>query len=71
MAVDVVRFVSNAFTSAFDVFLSILDATGLTPFYMAMIAILAVVVYLLTPILVPFGSSDTAKKSGKNNKSDE
>ena len=62
MGVQAVQLVSRALSYSFEVFTTLLDKAGLTPFYLSMVGILLVVTYLLTPFLVSAGS-DKAKKS--------
>lgn len=62
MAVEAVSVVARALAYSFEVFTTLLDKTGLTPFYLSMVGILLVVTYLLTPFLVSAGS-DKSKKS--------
>lgn len=70
MAIQAVQFVSRALSYSFEVFTTLLDKTGLTPFYLSMVAILLVVAYLLSPFLVPSGSdqalSDEVRKRNTN-----
>lgn len=69
MAFDAVGFVTRAFSSALDVFVTLMEKTGLTPFYLSMLTVLAVIVYLLGPFLSPM-SSDTARQVKSSRKED-
>lgn len=66
MGVQAVQLVSRALNYSFELFTTFLDKTGLTPFYLSMVAIMLVVAYLLSPFLVPAGSdralSDEVRK---------
>lgn len=64
MALHVVHIVSTCLQQGFDIFNHMLDATGLKPLYLAMFAMLVIVVYLLTPY-VRGVSSDMARDVGK------
>lgn len=63
MGVQAVQMVSRIFQYAFELFTTILDATGLMSFYLSMLAILFVVVYLLSPFVVTVGSDTVSDKS--------
>lgn len=69
MAVEAVSVVARALAYSFEVFTTLLDKTGLTPFYLAMAGIALVVAYLLSPFLVS-ARSDTARSVTKALKSD-
>ena len=69
MALDAVGFVTRAFSTALDVFVTLMEKTGLTPFYLSMLTVLALIVYLLGPLLSPM-SSDTARQSKSTRKGD-
>lgn len=69
MGLQAVQLISRALSYSFEVFTTLLDKTGLTPFYLSMVGILLVVTYLLTPFLVSSGS-DKAKKSKSDDKDD-
>lgn len=58
MAIEVVQLVTSALGYAFDMFVTLLDKTGLTSFYFSMLAILLIVTFLLAGFLVPAAGSD-------------
>lgn len=71
MAQDAVHIVNQSIQYAFEIFTTMLEKTGLTNYYLAMLAILLIVTYLLGNFLVPVGSdsvtSQSTKKSGNRN----
>lgn len=69
MGLQVVQLISRVFGYSFELFTTLLDKTGLMPFYLSMLSILIVVTYLLTPFLVPLGS-DKAKRSNSHDNND-
>lgn len=64
MAAQVVSFVSSAIMQAFQLFSDVLEATGLSPFFLSMFAVLIIVTYLISPYIRSSGS-DKAKKRSK------
>lgn len=67
MAIDAVHVITSAVSYALELFTTMLEATGLSDFYFAMLAILLVVTFLLGGFLVSVPGSDTAKKSRNSN----
>lgn len=60
MGVSAVQLVLDALLYAMDVFSTMLDATGLLPFYLSMLAVALIVAYLLSNFMVPVGSDTVA-----------
>lgn len=65
MAQDVVHIVNQCFQYSFDIFITMLERTGLANYYLANLAILLIVTYLLGNFLVPVGSDTVTTKSTK------
>lgn len=63
MGLSSVTFVVNAFTNAFAVFIRMITATELMPFYFTMLAVLMVITYFFGSLVIPAGS-DSVKGSG-------
>lgn len=66
MGIDAVHIITSAASYALELFTTMLEATGLTDFYFAMLAILLIVTFLLGGFLVsiPGSGSDLASISG-------
>lgn len=67
MGLQAVQLITTGVNYAFDLFTTMLDRTGLTSFYFAMLAILLIVSFLLGGFLVPVSGSDSVgngRKSG-------
>lgn len=69
MALQAVQLITTGVNYAFELFTTMLDRTGLTNFYFAMLAILLIISFLLGGFLVPVVGSDMVdlqnrKKSG-------
>lgn len=60
MGVSAVQLVLDALSYAMDVFSTMLDATGLLPFYLSMLAVALIIAYLLSNFMVPVGSDTVA-----------
>lgn len=79
MNLEAVQFATRIYKYVIDLFVQLMDATGLMPFYLSMLAILLAVTYLLSPFLMSAGSDsvrgDTSKydhkRYGQNSKNSE
>lgn len=60
MGVNAVQIVVDSLSYALDVFSTMLQATGLLPFYLSMLAIVLIVAYLLSNFFVPVGSDSVS-----------
>lgn len=67
MAIEAVQVVTLALGYVFDMFVTLLDKTGLTSFYFSMLAILLIITFLLAGFLVPAAGSDMSVSAPRSN----
>lgn len=63
MGASAMNIVTTSISFVLNMFVDLLDATGLTPAYLSMFALLVVVSFLVSPILGAVGSSDMSVRN--------
>lgn len=66
MAEQAVNFVARSYNAVIDLFLTMLDVTGLSGFYISMLGLLFIVSYLLSGFLVPVSSDTIVVPKGRS-----
>lgn len=68
MAQQIISSVGNVFANCLNFTYQIFEATGMVPFYLAMVSILLIVSYLFASLLVPVKGSDSVSSRARNSK---
>lgn len=68
MAVQVVSFATQVFAYILDMFVTILNACGLFPFFIYVFTLTAVIVYFLGGLLVNMKSDSSSSEKRRNKK---